>query len=293
MHMSGSAIRVAILVDNAANDGLVPEHGFSAWIEAGGQRILFDTGQGAALERNAPVLGVSLRAADHLVLSHGHFDHSGGVPHVLSQAPDVQVYLHAAAAVPRHSIRDGIARSIGMPAAARAAIGRLPAARLHLVARPLELPGGVGVAAPIPRATAYEDVGGPFFLDAAGRRSDPVVDDLALWLRTERGLVVLVGCCHAGLVNTLTLARELSGEPRVHAILGGLHLREAGAARLDATVAALQALEVELLVPCHCSGEGAVARLQGTLGRRVRPGAAGQAFTFRAAATEAGLPVGG
>ncbi len=105
--------------------------------------------------------------------------------------------------------------------------------------------------------------------------------------------MVLVGCCHAGLVNTLALVRELSGEPRIHAVLGGLHLREAGGARLDATVAALEALEVELLVPCHCSGDGAVARLQGALGDRVRPGASGQAFTFRAATTEAGLPARG
>jgi 7,8-dihydropterin-6-yl-methyl-4-(beta-D-ribofuranosyl)aminobenzene 5'-phosphate synthase len=291
--MSGSAIRIVILVDNAAGDGLAPEHGFSAWIEAGGRRTLFDTGQGAALERNASRLGVSLRAADHLVLSHGHYDHTGGVAHVLAQAPEVQVHLHETATAPRYSIREGVARSIGMPEAARIALERLPSERVHRIARPVELPGGLGIAGPIPRTSAFEDVGGPFFLDAAAHRPDSIPDDLALWLRTERGLVVLVGCCHAGLVNTLALVRELSGEPRIHAVLGGLHLREAGGARLDATVAALEALEVELLVPCHCSGDGAVARLQGALGDRVRPGASGQAFTFRAAATEAGLPAGG
>lgn len=291
--MTGNAIRISILVDNSAGDGLVPEHGFSAWVEAGERRILFDTGQGPALEQNASRLGIALGAADHLVLSHGHYDHTGGVAVVFAQAPAVQVHLHEAATAPRYSIRAGSARPIGMPDAAQIALSRFPAGRIHHVSGPVELGGGVGITGPVPRASAFEDVGGPFYLDAVGAQPDPIPDDLAIWLRTERGLVILVGCCHAGLVNTLAQVQEVTGEPRVHAVLGGLHLREAGPARLDATIAALEALDVNTIVPCHCTGEAAVARLQGALGDRVRPGAAGQSFTFQVADATAGHQAGG
>jgi 7,8-dihydropterin-6-yl-methyl-4-(beta-D-ribofuranosyl)aminobenzene 5'-phosphate synthase len=274
-----SALTITILVDNRAEQGLLSEHGFSAWVEGAGRRLLFDTGQGPALEGNTDKLGIDLRTADTLVLSHGHYDHTGGVPLVIGRAPGVEIYAHPAATGPRYVVRDGAATPIAMPGAARSALETAHAG-MHWVAQPLEVAAGVGITGPIPRLTDYEDTGGPFFVDADGSRRDPILDDLALWVRTDRGLVVIVGCSHAGLVNTLHYAQRLSDEPRLHAVLGGFHLIEASEARLARTMAELRELGPDLIVPCHCTGDEAVGRLRRSFGERVVSGSAGAVFRF-------------
>jgi 7,8-dihydropterin-6-yl-methyl-4-(beta-D-ribofuranosyl)aminobenzene 5'-phosphate synthase len=278
--MSANAVELLVVADNHAGDGLLSEHGFSAWIEVGERRVLFDTGQGVALEHNARALDVALWSTDSLVLSHGHYDHTGGVPHVLDDAPAVHVYAHPDATRARWSIHGDAPRAIGMPPGPRAAIDVLPASRRHWITEPMELEPGLGLTTSIPRRAGFEDPGGPFFLDPHGHAPDTIPDDLALWIRTERGLVVVVGCCHAGLVNTVQAVQESSGERRVDAIVGGLHLRDASPGRLDRTVEALWTLDPALIVACHCTGDAAVARLRESLGPRVQVGAAGASFSF-------------
>jgi 7,8-dihydropterin-6-yl-methyl-4-(beta-D-ribofuranosyl)aminobenzene 5'-phosphate synthase len=274
------APRITILVDNKADDGLVAEHGLSVWVEVAGRRLLFDTGQGPALAGNAGKLGVALLATDTLVLSHGHYDHTGGVPLVIENAPAAQVYCHPAVTTQRYSIRNGAAKPIGMPESARSALERVLPERLHWTTQPIEVAPGIGLTGPIPRLRDYEDVGGPFFVDGEGKHSDPIDDDLALWLRTDRGLVVVVGCSHAGVINTLKYAQRLSGASRIHAVLGGFHLGEASETRVSRTMGALMALGPDLIVPCHCTGELAVEKLRQTFGERVRLGSAGAIYTF-------------
>jgi len=269
--------KLTILVDNLAGPGLRAEHGFAALVEVAGRRVLFDTGQGLGLVENAARLGVELGVADTLVLSHGHYDHTGGVPHFLARAPAVEVHAHPAALGPRYALRDGVAKSIAMPKGARSALAR-HAGGVRWTTRPAQLAPGVGLTGPIPRGTGYEDTGGPFFLDEGGREPDPITDDQALWVRTARGLAVVAGCGHAGLVNTLRHALALSGESRLHAVLGGFHLNQASEVRLARTMADLQALSPDLIVPCHCTGEAAVERLGRTFGERVVRGRAGMTF---------------
>jgi 7,8-dihydropterin-6-yl-methyl-4-(beta-D-ribofuranosyl)aminobenzene 5'-phosphate synthase len=212
------------------------------------------------------------------VLSHGHYDHTGGVPHVIRRAPAIDVYAHPAATGPRYSIREGRAKAIGMPRSTRSALAAH--AGMHGIERPLALAAGVSLTGPIPRITGYEDTGGPFFADPDGARPDPIPDDLALWLRTDRGLVVIVGCSHAGVVNTLRHAVRVSREPKVHAVLGGFHLTGASESRLSRTLADLDAHDPDRIVPCHCTGDAAVERLGQTFGDRVVPGSAGAVFRF-------------
>lgn len=283
MSEDAAAIAVTILVDNKAGEGLLSEHGFSTWVVHGSQQLLFDTGQGAALESNIQPLGIDLRHADAVVLSHGHYDHSGGLPLIVSRAPTIAIYAHPAATRARYAIRDGAVRSIAMPQAARSSLENHPSA-VHWTTAATELSDGVGITGAIPRKTDYEDAGGPFFLDAEGTEPDPILDDLALWLRTDRGLLVIVGCSHAGLINTLRYALAQSGEQKLHAVLGGFHLAEASAVRLTHTMAALRELDPDLIVPCHCTGRKAVEQLMQTFGERVVKGAAGAVFHFGIAA---------
>ena len=105
-------------------------------------------------------------------------------------------------------------------------------------------------------------------------------DDLALWIRTNQGLVVCLGCCHAGLVNTLHHVRTISGTDRIRAIIGGLHLLNADDRRIEQTVDALRSFSPRAIIPCHCTGDNALALLLNALGERVVPGSAGANYQF-------------
>lgn len=269
---------VTILADNQAGDGFIQEHGLSLWIETPGRHILFDTGQGKALEWNARALGVDLSQTDVLVLSHGHYDHTGGVPHVLKQARPIEVYAHPGVIQNRYSIRDGIAKPVQIPREARAALDQLPARNLHWVTEAVWLDEDIGITGPIPRQTPYEDPGGPFYLDPEGQHADLIEDDLSLWIQTRKGLVICAGCCHAGLVNTLNHIRRLTQHDHIHAVIGGFHLLNANARRLEQTLAALRSFSPEWVVPCHCTGDLAIEALKTAFGGRMTTGHVGARY---------------
>ncbi len=272
--------RVTVLMDNRAKSGFAAEHGLSLWIEADGIKLLLDTGQSGACVDNAAAMGIRLAEADAVILSHGHYDHTGGLPDVLPQMKAPDVYLHPDALHTRFSIRKGGAKPNGMPAAAMAALEGVRVSGCHWVRQPVRLSRRIGLTGPIPRETAYEDTGGPFFLDAKGAHPDSIADDMAIWIETEGGLVVCTGCCHAGLINTLqAVCTQRPGLP-VRAVIGGLHLVAASDTRMRQTVDALRAMDVQQLIPLHCTGEAAVERLRNELGECVcTTGMSGAVFT--------------
>ncbi len=278
--MNIDPVTITILVDNYAGDGLSAEHGLSLWIDAGSRRILLDTGQGGALAPNAEKLGIDLSTADSLVLSHGHYDHTGGVSWAIRNAPEMEVFCHPAAVLPRYGMREGESKPLGMTGESLWALESLSSRRNHWVQGVKVLFPGIGLTGYIPRQTDYENTGGAFFLDPELRRPDPIDDDMALWIRTPEGVIVCVGCCHSGLINTLNQALFQSGASRLRAIIGGFHLLNADDSRIENTVKALRYLSPELIVPCHCTGSKAVDALADAFGSGVRSGCSGASFTF-------------
>lgn len=240
--MGCTDIRIKLLVDNKSSCGLLEEHGFSAWIEVSDHRILFDTGQGKALVPNAAMLGCDLNRVDMLVLSHGHYDHGGAVSQVLGIAPTTRVFCHSGSFLPRYSIRQGeTPRTISMPLSNIEAILDLPTNQVHWVTAPLHIIPDVGLSGTIPRIHSREDTGGPFFLDPEGHRPDLIKDDMAMWMVTDSGLLI-TGCCHSGLINTVEHIRRFSG--------GGYATQE----RLKETYNALLEWNPDFVIPCHCTG---------------------------------------
>lgn len=222
--MMSENFKIVIMVDNHAVEGLSVEHGFSLWIDTGMERLLFDTGKGEAFADNTRKLGIDLAQTDFLVLSHGHYDHTGGIPHVLQHAWKGSIACHPGVVHPRYKILNGTPTPVQMPIESMIAIDKLPQHRLRWVQKPAILTEKIGMTGPIPRETSYEDTGGPFFLDSAGKYTDPINDDLAIWIQTDEGLVVCVGCAHAGLVNTLKHIRSINHGSNIRAIIGGFHL---------------------------------------------------------------------
>ena len=253
--------RITVLVENTAGGrGLLAEHGLSFWIELSGKRILFDTGQGKVLSGNARLLGIRLEMMDAIVLSHGHYDHTGGLRDVLRSPRRIPVYAHPAALEPKYARnRDGTARDVGMPALDEQMVREK--AELVWVEEPTEVCKGLCLTGPVARTNNFEDTGGAFFKDPSCTEPDELVDDQAAFIETSVGTVVILGCAHAGVINTLRHVQTLTDSRPVRTVIGGMHLLNASPERMDKTVAELRRLNVQRLLPCHCTGFAAMARL--------------------------------
>ena len=272
-------LTITVLMENQTpNEELVVEHGLSFHLQTGSKQILFDTGQSGVFLDNADKLEIDLGELTDVVLSHGHYDHTGGLKRLLSAHNNFTIHAHPDAVITRYSIRDAAnPRMIGIPA------GCLEVLQQHGFEETSDwttLANEIHITGAVPRVTSYEDTGGPFFLDADRVRPDPITDDQALCFEGSEGLIIVLGCAHAGVINTVRYCREKTGINKVHAIIGGFHLLNASPERMERTIEALKEIDAALLSPCHCTGDTQTEQLRHAFPDRFQACHCGSRFEF-------------
>ena len=259
-------IRITILCDNTVNASLpvIGEHGFAAFIETECGNYLFDTGQGFALTHNAQCLKKNLVSLKGIFLSHGHYDHTGGLKNILNVSKGVNIFGHPDIFSKKYALlnTNGKKRQKYIGIKFEQFYYEKSGAEFHFNTSFCELAKGIYLTGEVPKITDFEEEDPRLVVNDNGKLlPDPLLDDQSLVLRTKKGLVVILGCAHSGLINTIEyVLNHLKGE-RLHALLGGTHLGFLKDVQIDQTIKYLKKYDVSMIGASQCTGLKASARL--------------------------------
>lgn len=253
--------KLTILVDNTVME-LIPdspmikrrskpqcnflaEHGFSVLIETEEANILLDTGAtGIVLEHNLGLLGLTADDIDLVVFSHGHNDHTGGMGRIKGK-----IIAHPDSFRERYlSPNENVKYDLTCPA---------PDPKKHFLElhrEPVKLARGVMTTGEVPRKHEWEELKVFKVREGEKLEEDKLMDDMGVVINTERGLVVIQGCSHAGIINTIEQAIKVSGVKEVYCVIGGFHLIGPAEKKIDRTIGEFKRLGVKKIVPIHCTG---------------------------------------
>jgi len=258
------SVKLTILCENSVGRPIAAcgEHGFACLVTTPKLTCLFDTGSGKTLLSNMACLDVDPHKIDLIVLSHGHSDHAGGLLPLLKEIGPRPVIAHPQIFTERcwrgqHELRD-----ISLPHT----LDQLEAAGAEFIFQKHKttLAPGLIYSGMIPRREETEQ-GDPSLLSRTPPQQrwqmDDFPDDAALSIETEKGLVILLGCAHSGLINTVEYFRSTLNRSRIHAIVGGTHLGPASEEQFQTTVSYLKQLDFDRLGVSHCTGQIRSAQL--------------------------------
>jgi len=264
-------MRVITLVDNTASGSMWAEHGQSILIEKDGRSILFDTGQTPdVLRYNMSNLGIAPEEIDTVVLSHGHYDHTGGLPWLVRANHDLEIYGHPDVFAEKYS-KKGEPRYIGIPEK-----GDRITERFHEVTGPHSIGDGITILGEIPIKNREEWENGHkgmFLKDGEDYIQDPLKDDTAIIIDLAEGVMLITGCSHSGITNIIEYAEEVSGKD-VMLVIGGMHMGSAPLGLIDSTIEYMKGKKF-MVMPGHCTGFNAMSRMKEALGYRLRQNFAG------------------
>ncbi|MCC8182060.1 MAG: MBL fold metallo-hydrolase [Clostridiales bacterium] len=278
----GHEVGVTVLIENTSMGGLACEHGLSLLIEYAGKQILLDAGSSGAFCRNADALGISLVGLDAYVLSHGHYDHSGGFAEVFLRDSAAKVYARKEALEPYYSAAGGM-HEISVPQNVASHRERfLPVDGIKEI-----LPGVVLVPHSTEGLDRIGEKGGLYQRQNGQIVPDHFAHEQSLVIDTVNGLVIFNSCSHAGAANIIREAKNACEQKRVYAYVGGLHMRgKAGgreictfsSAEMDALCDAFLREGIEQIYTGHCTGAPGFQKLHDRLGARVHRLSAGLRF---------------
>jgi 7,8-dihydropterin-6-yl-methyl-4-(beta-D-ribofuranosyl)aminobenzene 5'-phosphate synthase len=228
---------------------------------------------------NADLLKVDLLSLDGIVISHGHYDHLGGLPEILKRIrKPTPIIVHPLAFAPKFSLTPNL-KFIGADFDQRTLKELLGV--LLLARNSVPVTTGVITSGEISRETSFEKVEGFWTVENQHFIQDQMADDQALIVNLrEKGLVIQSGCGHSGMINTVRHAQKMTGVEKIHAIMGGCHLANANQERLQATVDELLKIQPDRLYPCHCTGPKAINKFLESFGERCKAAHTGDIIEF-------------
>jgi len=271
--------RITILCENLVGKRVGSgEHGFSAFIETDKGNYLFDTGSGHSIVANSLILNKDLRSIRKIFLSHGHYDHTGGLPEVLKLRGNIDVHAHP------HVFLDRIAvlkengketkRFVGIPF--KKAYLESLGANFIFNNNFIEVEKGLFLTGEVPRKTPFEKPDPRLFSEINGKTTQDIfLDDQSLILDTEKGLILILGCAHSGMINIINHVINKTGREKFYAILGGTHLDFLTPEQLEESIKSLKKMEIEKIGVSHCTGMRAAFRLHHEFGDRFSYGCVG------------------
>ncbi|MCF8011789.1 MAG: MBL fold metallo-hydrolase [Clostridiales bacterium] len=252
-------VKLTTLCENTAMGmGYTGEWGLSVLAESKEETVLLDTGFSDSILRNSVTAGVDLKKINKIVLSHGHSDHTGGLRPLLQKlSKKMDITAHPRVWDKKYTARSTGGSSgyrfIGIPFCKEELEGL--GASFSYSKAPVWLNDHMVTTGEIPMVTPFEKIDKNMLIKTEdGFVPDPLLDDRALVIKTGKGLVIILGCAHRGMINTIIHAREITGIEKIYTVIGGTHLIRAGKEQLEQTIAALKDFNVEKLGVSHCTG---------------------------------------
>ena len=272
-------LTIAVLIENETRfKNLACEHGLSLLLTCDSKTLLFDTGESDSFLRNAEVMGANLDAVSVIALSHGHHDHTGGLEYALrhfaqrvrrsdecSRLPTPEVIAHPDILLHRRytATEKKPGKSIGMPGPTLALLQSRP---LRLLKEPLYLTENLLYLGEIPRKyPETQALLGEISRDGV-YEPDRILDDSALVYVNGKGksraLTIIAGCAHSGIINIVEYAKVVTGVSRIHAVIGGMHMKDASETVKERTLRYFAEQDIIMLRGCHCTGNALSGAVQ-------------------------------